>query len=184
MVVFCEGVTETEYISALNSLPSVKSHTHITISAERLKPLPMVQRCETELVSEAADEYWCVFDVEWPRQHPKLREALALARRTGIRVAVSNPCFELWLILHFQEHDAHLSTDEAVAIRQGHDGRTGKHIDPGPYMASRATATRRARTLEAKHRRDDSSMPHDNPSSSVYQLLESLESPPAQDDGA
>jgi hypothetical protein len=51
-----------------------------------------------------ADEVWCVFDVD---EHPKLAEARDQANANGIQLAVSNPCFELWLLLHFQEHRAH-----------------------------------------------------------------------------
>ena len=33
---------------------------------------------------------------------------VASAGANGIRLAISNPCFELWLILHFQDHTAWL----------------------------------------------------------------------------
>ncbi|MDO5287754.1 MAG: RloB family protein, partial [Actinomycetia bacterium] len=46
------------------------------------------------------DEYWCVFDVEAPKPHGDLRKALEGAKGGRIRLAVSNPCFELWLLLH------------------------------------------------------------------------------------
>lgn len=48
----------------------------------------------------AFDSVWCVCDVD---DHPRLREAMKLARDAGIEMAVSNPCFELWLLLHFRE---------------------------------------------------------------------------------
>jgi hypothetical protein len=49
------------------------------------------------------DEFWCVFDVEWPINHPNLHDALDRARRNDIQLAISNPCFELWLILEMQD---------------------------------------------------------------------------------
>lgn len=48
----------------------------------------------------AYEEVWCVIDVD---QHPRLGDALQQARDNGICVALSNPCIELWLLLHFQE---------------------------------------------------------------------------------
>jgi hypothetical protein len=30
------------------------------------------------------------------------------ARDNGIRIAISNPCFELWILLHFQDQRAHI----------------------------------------------------------------------------
>ncbi len=37
------------------------------------------------------DEIWCVFDVEWPRNHPDLKETVDRARQCGIELAISNP---------------------------------------------------------------------------------------------
>jgi RloB-like protein len=39
---------------------------------------------------------WAVFD----RDEHEIDEAIDLARRNGIRIAFSNPCFELWPLLH------------------------------------------------------------------------------------
>jgi hypothetical protein len=46
------------------------------------------------------DEVWCVHDVD---DHPGLDEARVTARDNDIRLAISNPCFELWLLLHFRD---------------------------------------------------------------------------------
>lgn len=48
------------------------------------------------------DEIWCVLDVEHAAHEAKLTEALALARTANIRMFLSNPSFEVWLIAHFQ----------------------------------------------------------------------------------
>jgi hypothetical protein len=53
----------------------------------------------------AFDEVWCVFDVD---EHPKLADARVQARDNGVNVAISNPCFELWLVLHFRDQTAHI----------------------------------------------------------------------------
>ncbi|HBF80999.1 MAG TPA: hypothetical protein DD420_14035 [Streptomyces sp.] len=46
------------------------------------------------------DQVWCVIDVEAPTPHSSLSDALRLAERHGIEVALTNPCFELWILLH------------------------------------------------------------------------------------
>jgi len=48
-------------------------------------------------------EVWIVTDVD---EHPSLSQARDKARNNGIECAISNPCFELWAILHFEPHDA------------------------------------------------------------------------------
>lgn len=51
---------------------------------------------------EDYDFVYCVVDVEEPhRRDTDLREALALASRNRIRVILSNPSFEVWLLAHF-----------------------------------------------------------------------------------
>lgn len=50
------------------------------------------------------DEVWVVFDLEKP--HDQRRElaqkAIALGKSKGIHFAQSDPCFEYWLLLHWQ----------------------------------------------------------------------------------
>jgi len=52
----------------------------------------------------AYDQVWVVFDRESKYHHrlDRIREAIRVAREEGILVAISNPCFELWLILHHE----------------------------------------------------------------------------------
>jgi hypothetical protein len=50
------------------------------------------------------DEVWVVIDRE-ARNHPRgkqLPAALASATNEGILIALSNPAFEFWLVLHFE----------------------------------------------------------------------------------
>ncbi|RPI73127.1 MAG: RloB domain-containing protein [Desulfobacteraceae bacterium] len=46
------------------------------------------------------DSAWAVFDTERADSNPKLHDALQLARSREIKVALSNPCFEFWILLH------------------------------------------------------------------------------------
>ena len=48
------------------------------------------------------DEVWVVFDLEKPHdERRKLAEqAISMKEAVGIRFAVSDPCFEFWLLLH------------------------------------------------------------------------------------
>jgi len=46
------------------------------------------------------DSAWAVFDSERADNNPRLHNALQLARSREISVALSNPCFEFWILLH------------------------------------------------------------------------------------
>ena len=53
---------------------------------------------------EDDDQIWCVFDVDnFLNDNPEeYNKAIAEAKNNGIKLAWSNECFELWLLLHFQ----------------------------------------------------------------------------------
>lgn len=125
------------------------------------------------------DEFWCVFDVEWPKNHPGLKEAIDRARQNGIELAISNPCFELWLILHLNDKNngAWLDNDDARRLRRSLDGADDKGLDAAKYMPHRNVARRRAEALEKRHLANGTGFPHDNPSSGMHHLIAAVEPP-------
>ncbi|MFY1694615.1 RloB family protein [Solwaraspora sp. WMMA2101] len=178
IVIFCEGeASEPDYLNALRRLPHIRDSTaiNIEIDPDQGVPLTLVNRAIERSADDEVDECWCVFDVEWPRHHPHLDRAIRLAAEHGIRLAVSNPCFELWLILHFQDQTAFLTTAEAQRLSRKLDGRTGKRIDPTRYLQQRQAAARRAALLGRRHDRNQATFPNDNPSSGMYELLRAVE---------
>jgi len=178
VVIFCEGeASEPDYINGLRRIPSVHDNTAINIEIDPLQgvPLTLVKRAVDRAADPEVDECWCVFDVEWPKHHPNLDKVIQLAEAHNIRLAISNPCFELWLILHHEDHTAFLDTKEAVRRSRALDGRPGKRINADQYLPHRAAASRRAATLAKCHERDRTSFPNDNPSSSMNELLAAIE---------
>ncbi|MCK4461353.1 MAG: RloB domain-containing protein [candidate division Zixibacteria bacterium] len=63
------------------------------------------------------DHCWCVMDVEAPRPHKTLKEALCKARDNKLNVALTNPCFEFWYILHFERYTKAFDTNQKVRLR-------------------------------------------------------------------
>ena len=185
-VVYCEGeVTEPRYLQAFARLPEVRTTAVLDIRGEGCGPMQLVDKLikhrrkdhQQRGSRERADtEYWCVFDVEAPQPHPRLIEAVRKAEDSRISVAVSNPCFELWLILHFAEHTSWLDTRQSQAIRRGYDGATRKELHADAYMERRTDAIGRARKLAEMHSQAERHPPHDNPSSDMFRLLEAVNS--------
>lgn len=182
--VWCEGaVTEAEYLEALRSLPDIRRDASVEIviesKGEGAVPITLVRAAATQkkrarVEDDETDEYWCVFDVEWPQHHPDLKPAIDLARANGIRVAISNPCFELWLILHHQEQNAFLDTAAAVRLRRDCDRQPGKGVSGVEYMTLRHAAEERAKRLDQIHIQNGTKFPHDNPSTGMHLLLATL----------
>ena len=186
-LVFCEGRrTEPDYLKALKSESAVRDAASVDIRIHKstfgFAPLTLVKAAANARISSdqdmsEIDEVWCLFDVEWPRNHPNLEEAIALANRSDVNVAVSNPCFELWLLLHFQDQTAWLDTDDARRLLRAHDDSRGKGLSGATYMPLRAEAADRARSLEDRHEGNGTSFPRDNPSSGLHRFLDAVEQP-------
>lgn len=127
--------------------------------------------------AEVFDEVWCVMDVEAPQQAPGLEEALAEARKWGIRCALSNPCFELWLILHFQDQAGHLTSAQAqtrlAGLLPGYSATNGKSFSYEAVREHRGRAVLSARTLSDRHRCPGEAC-RENPCTSVTGLLDAL----------
>lgn len=121
------------------------------------------------------DEIWCVFDVD---AHPKMAEAIELATMHNINLAVSNPCFELWLVLHYQDQTASIERRAIQKLAKSHL-KCGKTLSTEALEALTSLygeAVIRAKALDVKHE-GDGSPPRSNPSSEVWKLVERLRKP-------
>ena len=100
---------------------------------------------------------------------------LQLATSSQISIAVTNPCIELWFLLHFQDHTADVHRHKAQEISSDLLGcakvpTAAALIElVGRYEAAR----RRAQALDRKHELDGSP-PRSNPSSSMWCLIDQI----------
>jgi RloB-like protein len=120
----------------------------------------------------AHDEVWCIFDVD---VHPRLHEAIALASRKEINLAITNPCFELWFLLHFVDQRAYIERHPAQKAAKAVLG-CDKQLTSSALerMADNfEIAKARARSLDDKHHKDATPAPG-NPSSGVWRLVDSI----------
>ena len=88
-LVFCEGEkTEPAYLKALKRDPAVRDVASVDIRVDEETsgsvPLTLVEvaakaRARSSGEDGEIDEVWCIFDVEWPQNHPNLARALARA---------------------------------------------------------------------------------------------------------
>ena len=91
-------------------VPAEDDLSHAQYVLEKLKSI----RCEDD------DEKWMVLDTDHcikGSHFESYEKALSEARRIGIHIAISCPCFEVWLALHHSpvEEVAKLETAEACA---------------------------------------------------------------------
>jgi hypothetical protein len=118
----------------------------------------------------AYDSVWCVFDVD---QHPRIPDAKVMAAANDINLAISNPCFELWLVLHLREtlgmQHHHAMQDLLETLDPNYDKHV-KHVDFPLYIPGYEQAIRRARRMDALAQQVGT--PGHNPTTNVYELTE------------
>lgn len=120
------------------------------------------------------DETWCVFDTEGLGEGSQLSQAIDRARRAGINLAISNPSFEFWYLLHFEDTDRPFA-DASEVTRYLKRHIPDYHKSLSVFSMVRPTtnvAIGRALTLQT--RLASAGDPHPNPSTTVYLLVQEL----------
>ena len=178
ILVATEGVvTEPEYLKVFEHFHGHRSVRLVPIGVGG-DPRAVVERAIEELKKlrndplARRDSVWAMFDVD---VHTRFREVKDLARGNDIPVAVSNPCFELWGILHYQEQDAPLDRHECQRklgeLCADYNAGTGKVFgDRNAIEHHYSVAVERANA--SARRRDEEGTPGGNPSTTVHLLTE------------
>jgi RloB-like protein len=113
------------------------------------------------------DQVWAVFDID---DHPNVDDAKQLASANGISLAVSNPCFELWALLHFADQRAHIERGKLRTELKKHLPAYDKQLDFGKVHAGYDEAVKRARSLDKAA--TQTGRPGGNPTTGVHMLTE------------
>lgn len=115
------------------------------------------------------DEVWCVFDVD---DHPNLPDARQQAQANGIELAISNPCFELWPLLHFQDHTREENRKRVQSQLKKYVPGYHKALPFDQLRAGYGVAVKRAQELDRRCEADGQL--GRNPSTGVYRLTERI----------
>lgn len=122
------------------------------------------------------DKFWVVCDCDhWIESGhiQSLTQVIRECRQKGIQVALSNPCFELWLLLHFAEfpEDPELTrADVEQRIRNVVGAYDKTRIDKLPIQDHHVKeAVRRS----ADNQRDGSDIPR-RPQTAVHRIIQHL----------
>lgn len=95
------------------------------------------------------DELWLMFDVDrWNKK--MLAEITRLALQKNYKLAVSNPCFEVWLFMHFGFPPATISTCQQVIdlIKEKLGSYNKSHLETSTYKDKVDEAITRAESID------------------------------------
>jgi len=127
--------------------------------------------------TDAFDQIWCVVDGDYGN---RVATARANARAAGVKLAVTTPCFEYWVLLHLEDfRTSQVSCDDVTAQLKGHlsgydkSEKTCAKLFP-KIVENYSIAARRAR--EGRKQRPSDDPETHNPCSDVYLLVEQFDS--------
>ena len=115
------------------------------------------------------DQVWCVFDID---AHPNIPDAKQMALDNGFELAVSNPCIELWLWLHFADQPGAQHRHDLQGMMKKHIPKYNKHVDFSHFASGYDDAAQRASRLDK-----DAKLVNEegrNPTTGVWQLTKSI----------
>ena len=159
--VFCEGETEVAYVNFLKSryrLPieiiPKKSDTNISCR--------YIENCKRGYTTTDIDKTFVMYDLDVVGVLEKLNCI------PNIILLASNPCVELWFLLHVREWSAGMDTKTCIKkyktiSNQYMKGRLNM-TDVGLLLDGEDNAVARAKRMQHP----------DNPSTTVYRLIECL----------
>lgn len=184
ILIVCEGEkTEVQYIEGLARHLGASPRVDIDPVGLGGEPLHVVrwaidERKSTDRAAERAkdinlryDEVWCLVDVD---EHERLHQALDTARSHGVGLVVSNPCFEIWLLYHFQPFVSAIDRGSLSKekLRKHIPGYTKTLPDDFPFD-QHPVAMKHARSAAPEH--DTPCVKGPNPSTNTWLLVRSIE---------
>lgn len=166
-LILCEGQTEVDYFREFQSrAETVRLHFGKCSGGPKTMVQEAIRRWKGSRSQHDFDRVWCVADVD---DHlPELVDQACRLAETcpGVRLVVSNPCIELWALLHFQEQTARISQEAAQRLLEkccpGYLPK--KRLPVEPLFELEPVAIAHARKLT----------PGKNPSTGIPDLIEAL----------
>jgi hypothetical protein len=187
IVIACEGSkTEPGYFESIRKELRLRTLQIIVLRHQgRTDPRSIIERvveARQEMKRKQAwtdgDSAWAVFDGdEHIEQSPEnWKSAIVLATKQKIQLAITNPCFELWYLIHFQDYCAPITRDRVINLLEKHILKYDKSmcLYPKPLKPLTEQAIQRAEQIAAQIQRNELDE-HSNPCcSGLPKLIQSL----------
>jgi RloB-like protein len=177
LLIVCEGQkTEPQYFKGIRQHKRLRTlQVTIVDASGRTNPIGIINRAIAERQTikadkgwEPDDSVWAVFDGDEHR-HQDLQNwnsAIAKAKTQKINLAITNPCFEFWYLIHFQDAFAPMTAKEALRQLQRADNLPNytktQTLFPDPLLSRIPEAIQRAAKIAQQIKRDELD-PYSNP---------------------
>jgi hypothetical protein len=157
-IVATEGKeTEKQYFRMFNST-RIKVEILATTEDGKSSPeyvLERLDKCKKQYDLNEDDMLWLVSDVDrWGDK--KLSDVCSQGRQRGYNLAISNPCFEVWLTLHFEDINTEDRTCDnfKARLRTILGSYNGSNLNISAYKPNTKDAVNRAKNLHPSSQQD------------------------------
>jgi hypothetical protein len=183
ILIVCEGAeTEPNYFESLRHYLKL-STISVKIQDRAGAPINVVDEALAQFNKRKQDirdgrinvpqfeAVWCVFDVEDPHHNQTFNRAIQNADQNGFNLAVSNPAFEFWYVLHFERTTRPFTNGNE--LKEYLKRRIPGYQEAMPVfeelVASTHIAIQNATNILEKHPQGEQRFP--NPSTNVHSLV-------------
>jgi len=185
ILISCEGnrKNKTETLYFRNLVTRDSDFRIELVPGNETDPVSLVEQTINQinklgLSIEEDDRAFCLIDTDKEKyKNTQIVEAKKLAAENGIIIITSNPCFEIWFLLHFECSTAPITTDKLLEKLKKRCPKYNKSHNIYPEI-EKATlkAIENAKYLERFHLDDGKFLDtiESNPSTHVYKILEEI----------
>ena len=161
--VFCEGETEESYVYFLRSIYRLPIEIVPKIVGNNITN-KIIKNSKQNKPTHPKDRDFLMYDADVPAVLEKLKKI------DFAELIISNPCIELWFLLHYKNQTAHITANECIKELSNRNGNTYKKGTIDNQLEARLSqnyskACERATKLKL----------YDNPSTSMYLFHSELE---------
>ncbi len=174
IVVVCEGEkTERLYFETMRQNLRIPSLS-LKVIHDQNAPISVVNRAVREKTDlQTGDEVWCIIDVEQKGTNPTFSQAVNIARISKLNLAITNPAFEYWYLLHFECTDQpFMNADKVTAQLKKYLPNYEKVVDYNDIGDKTETAIENARKLRKNSENNWRNFP--NSSTGADELVDAI----------
>ncbi|MBD2295764.1 RloB domain-containing protein [Anabaena sphaerica FACHB-251] len=167
ILIACEGSkTEPVYFKSIrNELRLPTLEIIILPHQSKTDPGNIIERLIEERQQMKNEKRWTTNDTAWAvfdgDEHIEIsrnnwQKAINRANSQKIKLAITNPCFELWYLIHFQDHLSQINREKLIQLLNKYIPEYEKSISlyPKPLQSLTETAIQRAEKIAKQIERE------------------------------
>ncbi len=182
VIIVCEGKkTEINYFNGLKTRNSgveiIATYGKCTDPKSIIKYAEERMKSKWSIDFDEGDGVWCAFDVD-QNDDSTLKDTYEHAKTKNIQIALSNPCFEIWFLLHYKQIFSQITRQDTEKELKTFIKNYEKNQKINDILKEKLShAINNAKKLNIIH--ETNSIPlftrESNPSTQVFKLIEFIQ---------